>query len=380
MSNSKTAGLTEPSDWFMPFMELRRRVRPLVEREVKLRHAVFLSGLGKGKDLSHIVEELDPSYELPLLEEVIIPAGEGVWAHHCFFAENSIGLDALSEATKGLDRSFKELPKEIRPRPDAPVGIRDRSLSSWLGVIYNLGWGYEEEGLWADLEYSDFEVCGDRESDEIRLLPWSEYPGSVFCDPTPLITLTPLQDRTVEQWQPIGESNGVKFPNLVAAYLDQDLLVASVNAVMPLKYYAVPPKAIRPTVLIDSSSLGRKVASKKRSRKESPNKLKIFSMMCLHHGCRTTAPNFSPLGKTEQEFADACCRIAEEPKYVLQPAVSLRLPEIIPGGLPAYLGLCKRETVTRYLEASEWRRKREGWLGGLDPEDEGSWESWSDDE
>ena len=326
--------------WLTPFMDLREKMRSLVEQDLKLYHGVFLTGPADPNDLSHLVDDLEGSRLASHVQTISFPVSDDAWAYHCFFTEDNQGFAELQAKLLDLDRWLKEVPQDILPKlKGTSLGQHPWwQLTKWVCVLYYLAWKYGDDILWAELEYSDSDV-------DVMWEPWSNYPASTVCDPRPLITLTPLEDESVHRWKPGVEVDGRKFPHVVSAYLDTDLLRASMQATLLLKCFGVDPAA--------STSPGMPPPPPPRKRRRgSPSVFKILRALTWHHGCGTDTRNNSPLD--EEEIATKA--------GVSRSTVSHLLPKMIPGGVDKYRELCEKGEVQKHLErcfeVSSWKLRR----------------------
>ena len=67
--------------WLTPFMDLREKMRSLVEQDLKLYHGVFLTGPADLNDLSHLVDDLEGSRLASHVQTISFPVSDDAWAY-----------------------------------------------------------------------------------------------------------------------------------------------------------------------------------------------------------------------------------------------------------------------------------------------------------
>jgi len=329
-------------------MRLRESIRPLVDAKVELHHDVFLTVAGSDADVSDIIEELDPWYEYQThpIQTVAFRVGDGVWAHHCFFAKDCVGLIRLDEELRDLDRWLKYAPDHVCPKFTRARSQLWTNVITWLCLLYHLATEYDDNCLQAELMYSDSDTV-------LRFEPWRTCPASADCDPVPLITLTPSKNRARRLWRPGGSKDNQTFPQLIEACLTTDVLRASMNAVLLLKYYGENPL---PDKIPRAKADSRRKPNDKEGRLQKSAR-EVRNALVKHH-CLTTGerdPN-DPL--TQEEIA----LLAD----VSQSTVSRVMPFVMPphhgmrGGMDMYQLLCQQGRIRGYLKGVKRERGKRG--------------------
>jgi hypothetical protein len=349
-------------------MDLRERLRSPVENEVKLYHAVFLSGRGGTRRFSHIIKRLEPSFEVNRrkpLRHIPVDAGDGVWAHHCFFGQTDKGIQILCEALKGLSHQLNlAFESDALPAFDRVKvkGYSEANVIRWVGVLYYLAWKHEDPSLWAELDYSD--------SDVDLHLPfeiWDECEASETCDPRPFITSTGLQNRKLILWSPIHRPPHRVYPELVTAYLTTDVLQASMAAIALLKYYGVKPQ---PSDAVKPRRKHEKKSAKKHEQtapaeegilKGTAADREIRWVLVDHYRCfrDEVITEYINTVQIAAKCSENRLRKNRHAKQMSPGTVSKRMPYIFPkGGLQRYDELCggdekmtaSKVRIKKYLE------------------------------
>jgi len=165
--------------------------------------------------------------------------------------------------------------------------------------------------------------------------------GNLVSDPRPLITLTP-EDKALGRWKPGVEVDGRKCPSVVSAYLETDVLLASMQAILLLKYVGLDP----------GGQTFQGMPPPRRSRRPWPRGStsgdRIFWALIRHHDRSPNTRNNSPLD--EEEIAKGAS--------VSRSTVSRRFPKIVPGGVEKYRELCEKGEIQKHLakcqESPNW--------------------------
>lgn len=275
-----------PNAWLTPFMELRKRLRCFVEANVTLGHAVFLTGLREGADISPHLEELEPwyKYRKAPVEVVQVSFPEGVWAYHCFYSHDRKDFCAFTNELRDLMRWLEYVPENVLPKFRKPKtkSRESHNIIRWMSLLYYLAWKHQDVLLDADLLCSDSDV-------DVECYPWSSSSAFPDCDPVSLITLAPQGDKGLASWQPGEGSGDCRHPEFFEAYLHSDVLQASIAAVTLLKYYGIDPceHESEAGAGVDVKQLLAKMSRKKRweARRNRPSDIPmgLLGVLVSHH-------------------------------------------------------------------------------------------------
>lgn len=106
------------SNWKLPFLRFRDRIRPLFDSGVKLYHGILMAPFHERKDVKDVVENLDPCFRGKSKVAEIETPTEGCQFHSHYFFGDSGGCKVLEHALLGIHDWIQAVPKELLPRFD----------------------------------------------------------------------------------------------------------------------------------------------------------------------------------------------------------------------------------------------------------------------
>ena len=230
-------------DWRDSFRRLKDELRALHESNVKLFHGVVLSLDRTPDEVAKVVDTLEPAYGgEELVQTVTIPTSDCACHQHLFFAPSHSQLDSFGRKLQSLDDWFCQAPSGLLPDIRIPhLGNQiEWNTVRWACLLYNLAWEYNEHYLQAELEYMDV-------LDTFPFLPWIECPQPQGCDPRPTMISHGDASKRIPEWRAKFAKAELRFPDLVSAYLLDDVISSSLSGIDILIHQAWEDFSGQPT-------------------------------------------------------------------------------------------------------------------------------------
>lgn len=312
---------SEKIDWRKPFLDFKGELRPLYDASLRIHHGVVLSTNRSATELQPVIEMLEPAYANKNLAKTIEVTTDGCAFHgHFFFADDRRGLNQLERLLDGVGAWLEQVPEEILPRIRVPVlpSQTNRNLLQWVSAVYGIAWELDEVYLQAELEYL-------KSVQTLPFLPWIECPQPNGCDPRPWMIHQGDSSGRIPQWQEAFTREGLTFPDLLSAYLLEDLVASSLAAI-DLLVYRMPQELAE----AESETEGKNPSKSKISQHQGKNAVTDRATLLAHLFFYHSSPEGQKGGPLKQ------MELAEQLGW-LQPRVSRRMKLIFRGGMKGYV-------------------------------------------
>lgn len=327
------------SNWKLPFLRFRDRIRPLFDSGVKLYHGILMAPFHERKDVKDVVENLDPCFRGKSKVAEIETPTEGCQFHAHYFFGDSGGCKLLGNALSGIDDWMRTVPKELLPRFHVrcdSLSEQYRNLVTWANLVYYLAWEIDAPYLQAAVEHqARIEVVG--------FFPWSEWPQPAGCDPRPILI---HQGDSSGQFETLierfGESEEFQWcPDIIDAYLvgeeiSGEFIAASLCAIDILVFML---DQVRGGEAVKQNELTTPIRRRSTKRSDIAKDIVLLkAFLRLHHDPNTNNKT-AGIALTAEQIAEAMKWVnkAGEP---VQSRASRRMSDIFgPDAMNKYRGL-----------------------------------------
>jgi hypothetical protein len=326
---------------------LKNELRANFDKEPEFFHGIVLSANKSPDDISAIEGQLEPAFSGKKLAKKIDIQTDGCLTHrHYFFARYPTGLYALSRKLYKLDEWMSDVPKGLLPDLWIPT-IGDDAiyrLLRWMSLLYYLAWRYDEIYWGAEIEYQ--ETLGNSPFNR-----WPDCPQPQSCDPRPWLIHQEDDGGRITGWRVRFNLAGLRFPDVISAYLVRDVLFSSIAAIDTLIYRAADELTDQNQPLATREEKKRKHESTNktrysRSEKEAADLIMLTTALRMHHLDRGNGPVHEPITQIA---------LAKLLKWS-QSQVSRRMEQLFPyGGMGQYKELCQQRRITGFV-----RRLKDG--------------------
>lgn len=353
------------SDWRDSFKGLKDELRALHEANIRLFHGVILSLDRSPGRVSEIVDTLEPAYGGgELVQAVEIPTKDCACHQHLFFAPDRGPYESFGRKLQKLDEWFAQVPDGLLPSIDLPrLGNQlESNTIRWLCLLYNLAWEYDEHYLQAELECLE-------SLDRIGFYPWFECPQPPACDPRPVMISQGDTSNRISEWRSKFSEAELRFPDLVSAYLLDDVILASLSGIDILIYRAWEEFSGQATLQEAERPPSRKpkksaVSSEKKRSRGNNAKLDRFLLggaLRTYHFPHNKSPVLKPVKQKE---------LAKLLDWS-QSKVSRQMSELFPaGGMEEYKEVFRRKRGRGFLKRLEDGRLEVDGISADDLEDD----------
>lgn len=309
------------NDWRKPFLDLKAELRPLYDASLRIHHGVVLSANRSAAELRPAFEMLEPAYANKNLVKTVEVETDGCTFHgHFFFADDRRGLNQLGRVLDRVGAWLEQVPEEILPRIRVPVlpSQTNRNLVQWVSAVYAIAWELDEVYLQAELEYL-------KSAQTLPFLPWIECPQPSGCDPRPWMIHEGDGTGRIPQWLEAFTREGLTFPDLLSAYLLEDLVASSLAAI-DLLVYRMPQELAEAESEPERQDSSRTRISRHQGKNALADRATLLAYLIVYHS--------SPEGKKHGPLKQV--QLAERLGW-LQPRVSRRMKLLFPGGMKGYV-------------------------------------------
>ena len=308
---------------------------------------------------------IDPNQQV--IERIVVPLGDGIKQIHYLTTEDDLEvakreLDEFKQSIKRVSGFLKELPRRVAPSiklPPQSNGEQER-IVLWNLLLHRLDTVGKNPCYGSTRLYGvpvEKPVATQRcvEGSEIVELftglpkhpfyfkSWDDFSPVAGFDPLDLFTGSHKENEGWDYWQQRHQEEGREFPLLLACYLRESLLAASLNM----------PNLLRAAVEPQGTANRR---MKKVAGMTDPEHLILAALMQHHNPAE--GPCYDPM--SGQKIIDA----TELPQSTVSKSLATLMDKIAPGenefsGMKKYKYLCVTESICNLLEFYDAPKLRE---------------------
>jgi hypothetical protein len=232
-------------DWRSPFLAFREQLLAINDSNAELYHGVLISFRHDLANLGPVVETLEPAFiGKNLVGRISIPTNRCQYHGHFFFGPSNTPFHQLQRGLVDLQQWVDAIPKGLLPRLEVPRldSQADTNLALWVNLVYQLAFLVDAPYLTAQVEFQE-------NAGEFPFNMWHEWPQPAGCDPGPWLINQGDTSGHISHWETKFQDQRYHLPDIIDAYLDQELIKSSIAAIDVLVFmvdrlqeYATPTK------------------------------------------------------------------------------------------------------------------------------------------